>query len=484
MTQAKKKRSMIRTACLLRACDALLRLAVLGVLLIGVGGCLSNFVGSKPDYADVTSIEGKQEEEPEVADRMPQSQLREEIERFVYRFGGNLLSLLDEMEDKVHTPEQRHEVHQWKRNLVYSLVEIGSGSDPDIALLDILVLTTLVRMESEDRLALQVFSGENRKGWLAAVRQNEKESWLLAEKVLDPEQQTTLRRLIQDWKINNPEAENITSVRFSDFSAEVGADEIESLTQPGGLLPEVSEATRAVEEIRKTTERGMFLTMAMPRLARLEAESLAYSLATQTEFKEYRASLKTFSEAVAKLSAVSEQFPDLVAAERQAAVEQAMDRLFNERENLFVEIDEREDSLKELLNQIRETLVVGEGLSGNVTDTITTVDSLVTRLKLDKPSLSGEEFRIEDYQATLVEATVTAGEINTVLQSLERLLTVNLDKQGAPAVTWAFQELEQHLKRWIWLEFFALAGLVLFTAIVVVVSSLVYRRLQVKFNSS
>jgi chromosome segregation ATPase len=222
----------------------------------------------------------------------------------------------------------------------------------------------------------------------------------------------------------------------------------------------------------------------MPRLARLEAESLAYSLATQREFKEYRESLKTFAEAAAKLSAVSDQFPDLVATERQAAIEQAMDRLFDERENLIAEIDEREDSLKELLNQIRETLVVGESLSGNVADTITTVDSLVTRLGLDKPRMSDGGFRIEDYQATLVEATVTAGEIDKVLQSLERLLAVNLDKQGTPPVTWALQEMEERVERWIWLEFFALAALVLFTAVVVVVSSLLYRRLLSKFSGS
>jgi hypothetical protein len=475
---------MISAACILSVCGALLRLTVMGAILIGVGGCLGNFVDYKPDYVEVTSLEDEQGVESEVLERMPQSQLREEIERFVYRYGGNLLSLLDAIEDEGHTPEQRQKVHQWKRNLVYSLVEIGIGPDPEVALLDILVLTSLVRMESEDRLVLQVFSGNKGQEWLSAVRKSERESWLLAEKVLDPEQQTTLRKLIRDWQINNPEADNISSVRFSDFAAEVGAGEIESLIQPSGLLPEVSEATRAVDEIRRTTERALFLTMATPRLARLEVESLVYDLATQSEFKEYRSSLRNFSDAAAKLSAVSDQFPALVAAERQAAVDQAMDRLFVERENIFAEIDEREDSLKELLNQIRETLVVGESLSGHVTETITTVDLLVTRLGLDKPSRSEEGFRIEDYQATLVEATVTAAEINKVLQSLERLLTVNLDKQGAPPVTWALQELEQHLERWIWLEFVALAGLVLFTAIVVVVSSLAYRRLKAKFSDS
>ena len=140
--------------------------------------------------------------------------------------------------------------------------------------------------------------------WLEAVRQGEAEVWALAEKVLDPEQQAALHGMIRSWRVKNPDVENITSVRFSHFAAEVGAGEMEALIQPGGLLPEVSEATRAVDEIRRTTERAMFLAFVTPRLSRMEAESFIYDLATQPEFKEYRSSLKNFSEAAARFAAV------------------------------------------------------------------------------------------------------------------------------------------------------------------------------------
>ena len=459
------------------------RFVVMVVLLIGASGCLNNF-GGLNDYAQVTSLEVEQEVTTEPTAPMHQAQLREEIERFAYRYAGHIVPLLDSIEDETTTPEQRLKVHKWKSGFVYSLAEIALGSDPEVNLLDMVVLTALVRMVSERRLVPEVFSGDKGQEWLVAVRQSEREIWLVAEKVLNPEQQTTLRELIRDWQTNNPEVDNVTTVRFSNFASELGADKLDPLVQPGGFLPEVSEATRAVDEIRRTTERMMFLALLTPRLARLESESLVYDLATQPEFKEHRTSLRNFSEAAVKLAGVSDKLPDLIAAERHAAVDQAIDRLFDERENFFDEIDKRETSFKELLSQIQDTLDVGERLTSNVTETMLTVESLVTRLELDKPSLGKEGFRIENYRDMLTEAKVAAVEINKVVQSLKRFSDADLDEQGTPPVAGALNELERHIERLIWLEFLALASLVLFTAIVVVGALLAYRRFLSRFTST
>jgi hypothetical protein len=221
------------------------RFVVMAALLIGASGCLSNFGGLRTDYAQVTSLEVEQEVTTKSPAPMHQAQLREEIERFAYRYAGHLVPLLDSIEDELTTPEQRLKVHKWKSRFVYSLAEIAHGSDPEVNLLDMVVLTALVRMVSERRLVPEVFSGDKGQEWLVAVRQSEREIWLVAEKVLDPEQQTTLRELIRDWQTNNPEVDNVTTVRFSNFASELGADKLDPLIQPGGFLPEVSEATRA-----------------------------------------------------------------------------------------------------------------------------------------------------------------------------------------------------------------------------------------------
>jgi hypothetical protein len=106
---------------------------------------------------------------------------------------------------------------------------------------------------------------------------------------------------------------------------------------------------------------------------------------------------------------------------------------------------------------------------------MTTFDSLVTRLGIDKSGSEKGAFRILDYQDSLVEAAVTAGEINKVLQSLDQLLETELDGQARPSADAALQALEQHLERWALWGVTALAGLVLFIAIVVVGALLFYR---------
>jgi hypothetical protein len=451
---------------------SLLRFTVLTIILIVLHGCTSNFSGSTPDYVEVISLDEGQEE---IAERMTQAQLREEVKRFAFRYSGLLHPFLQVIENEATTPEQRLRIHQWKKQISYSLLVIANDGNPEKSLLDMLVLVTLVRIESEERLVPESFFGNKGQAWLRAVRRSEAEIWSIAGRVLDPQQQTAVRELIRDWRAQNPGVKNLVAFRFSDFAAEVGAGEAESIVQTGGLLPEVSEATRAVDEVRRTSERAMFLALASPRLARLEAESFVYDLATQPEFKEYRTSLKNFSEASKMLTAVSEKLPDLIAAEREAAINQAMDRLFNERDNFFTEIDERSGQLKELLSQIQETLEVGGSLTGNLSATMTTFDSLVRRLGIDKSGSEKEAFPIKDYRDSLVEAAVTAGEINKVLQSLDRLLETELDGQARPSADAALQVLEQHLERWTLWGFAALAGLVLFIAIVVVGALLFYR---------
>jgi len=59
-----------------------------------------------------------------------------------------------------------------------------------------------------------------------------------------------------------------------------------------------------------------------------------------------------------------------------------------------------------------------------------------------------------------------------------------LDEQGTSPVAGALHELERHIERLIWLEFLALASLVLFTAIVVVGALLAYRKFLSRFTST
>ena len=425
-----------------------LRFIVLAVALISFHGCTTSFSDSSPDFVEVSSLSLEHEAVPE---RMTQAQLREEVERFAFRFAGRLQPYLEAITNAANNPEERLRVHQWKKQFSYSLIKIANSGDPEAGLLDMLVLVTLVRIESEEHLVPESFFGNKGQAWLQAVRRSETEIWSIAKEVLNPRQEARVRDLIQDWRRKNPEVKKFLAFRFSDFAAEV--DEDDSLVQPSGLLPEV----------------------ASPALARLEAETFVYDLATQPEFKEYKDILKKLSETSAKLATVSEQLPVWISAERQAAIAQTMDRLFNERDKMFTEMDKRSVQLEEFLVQIREALEVGDSLTSHLNESLTTLDSLVIRLGIDKKSTEEGAFPIEDYRETFIKAAVTAGEINNVLQSLDRFLDADLGGQAGPSADAVLQVLDQHIERWIFLEFAALAALIIFIAIVVVGILLIYR---------
>lgn len=103
-------------------------------------------------------------------------------------------------------------------------------------------------------------------------------------------------------------------------------------------------------------------------------------------------------------------------------------------------------------------------------------DSLVTRLGIDESGLEKRTFRIEEYRDTFVGAAVTAGEINKVLQSLERYLDPDIGRQKGSSADAALHLFDQRIERWIVLVFTALVVLILFVAIVAAGVLFIYRR--------
>ena len=93
---------------------SLLRFAVLAVLLIGVYGCTTNFRSSNADYVDVSSLNVEHEATPK---HMTQAQLREEVERFAFRYAGRLDPYFEAIANEVNTPEQRLGINRWKKTI-------------------------------------------------------------------------------------------------------------------------------------------------------------------------------------------------------------------------------------------------------------------------------------------------------------------------------------------------------------------------------
>jgi ferritin-like metal-binding protein YciE len=446
-----------------------------------LSGCAFGGNGSKPDPAEVRSLRAEPSAS-ERASRLTALQLREAVSRFAYRYAGLSNEVIDAIKREATSPEARLLAQDHKLALVNALVSIAGGLVPTINLLDMVVLVTLVRMTVEQHWVTAVPNEAQGKRWLEVAREGERDIWSIASQMLDTAQQAVLRQAIETWWQQHPQATFVYNVRFSDFVRELGPD-AEQIAQPRGLLPEVSEATRSVDEVRRTAERALFFAQIAPSMARYEAEVAVYELAAQPELKQLMTSLGSFTATSDNLSAALDRLPTLVATERQAAIEQVMSGLAREGENLLLALDQQAVRLGGVLAQLKETLEVGAGLTSEINATFATVDSLVTRLELDRPTPEKKAFKIQDYQQAFSEATITVTETNNLLHSLDRFLSDRVDETKPGPFQELVETLDQTVAGWLVLAFILGALLVLFIA-VVVLAMLIYRRRVLRMASA
>jgi hypothetical protein len=167
-----------------------------------------------------------------------------------------------------------------------SAVDIASDPYPGIGLADMVVLVTLIRMAWEDYWQPEVF-GDPALMVVKTLRESEEEVWDIAARVLIPEQLRELRALIYEWRKKNPGPQAVSFIRFNNILELVGGDSLlQKETQPGGLFAPVTEATRAVDEIRFTAERVMYRLTRMQVALGPQIEMVYHDVATEPEVKQ------------------------------------------------------------------------------------------------------------------------------------------------------------------------------------------------------
>ncbi len=159
-----------------------------------------------------------------------------------------------------------------------------------------------------------------------AFRTMETDAWALAAKVMTPEQRQDFRDMIEDWYANHPDQISVDYIRFSDFGDLGKKPNLKEIQKPGGLLAPVREATAAVDEVRMTSERAMFLLTKMQLIMGFQAELVYKQLVLQPEMSGVFKDISGFRTTAERLTALLEQMPDLVAAERKAVLEAIDDK--------------------------------------------------------------------------------------------------------------------------------------------------------------
>ena len=383
---------------------------------------------------------------------MTEVELQSELMSYADRFVSIITQALEDFETLNPKPQARQFILS---DLVYSMsavYTIAAEPNPQVGLLDMVAVTTLGRIIYEENIRRKY--GKSTQVLAAGFRQMEKDIWSITAKVLTSEQRGEMRQLILLWRKNNPDKVVYNYLRFSDFAAQRRNSTLVKRVQTGGLFKTVQEVTQQVEETRMLAERGIFLGTRLPLLTGNFAEVWMSQLLVSPETSKILADVHTFSTVSERLAKVAEQLPNQimkdvsklqkqtvkqvmadindwsvvtldsvmakVAIEREAFINQFMDRLIGEQKIALEALLTEEQRVTGLVTELRKTI---EG-SNNL---LLSVNTLAETFNVGEPSPEPKDskpFDIKEYQNTIAEVTTLVETTNQLVGTigLEKLL--------------------------------------------------------------
>jgi hypothetical protein len=436
---------------------------------------------------------------------MTEVELQSELMSYADRFVSILAQAFEDFETLDPTPEARHAI---LGDTVYSLsavFTIAADPNPQTALLDMVVLTTLGRMIYQDNMRRKY--GTPVEVMARGYRHMETDIWAIAVKVLAKEQQEELRQIILQWRKQNPDKVIFNYLRFSDFAAQRRNSTLVKREKSGGLFKSVQEVTEQVEEMRMLAERGIFLATRLPLLTGNFAEVWMSQMMVNPEAQKVLTDVHTFSSVSERLANVAEQLPDKmmkdmsklrwqtvnqvmqgidqwsgktlnevmdrVAIEREAFINQFMNRLIGEQKIALEALLTEEQRVTALVTELRKAIEGGNNL-------LLTANTLTEKFNVGQPSPEPKDskpFDIKDYQATIAEVT-------TLVESTNRLVTSVGLEELLPQLISAIDRLEREGEELIDHSFRQAVMLILIAMGAYIIARLIYNFLNKKLITS
>lgn len=336
---------------------------------------------------------------------MTEAELQAHVMGFADRFAAYISQGFETYDEQEPPLESRRIVLGDTVYSMYAAFTIAADTDPDAALLDMVVMVTLGRLIYEEHWLVKL--GPSVESMVAGFRKAEGDIWEIVARVLKPEQQQQLMGLIQKWRRDNPQELQFSYLRVSDYAAERAKSKLARIWKPSGLFKSVEIATKQVEEMRLLAERAMFLATRTPLLAGYFADVWTSQLLISPELKELLTDLHRFVE-------VTENLPKNFARERQALIEQAMDRLAEERKNTIDDFLAQEPRLKGVLTDIKQA-------STEANQLMISLNSFTNWLDTETPE-GQEPFDINEYKETASEIAAAGAQLNSLVEALDRFL--------------------------------------------------------------
>ncbi len=344
------------------------------------------------------------------------------------------------------SPRQRWQASYLLTRGTSAAVDIGASVNPDTALLDLLVLATLQRSAFERIWVPEEFADLDTSFAVERMRQGELELWEDAGVVLSEQQSQTLRTMIEQWIESYPNRRAVEGVRFKEFTETRMARGDDRRAQAIGLLRQVDDATRAIDDAVLLGERIMWYSSRLTYVIGHQAELTTYRAVDQPEIAELREQIEAFREYAERSTRQFEAVPELVREtvaeveaatarqraealdhlaetverERTALIRETFDRFAEERASFFAELDENAGTLQGILGELQATIRVSSDLANNLTGTVNAIDRVVNRF--DPAAQDREPLEMMEVRDAAVAAGEAAERLTVALVRADELL--------------------------------------------------------------
>ena len=393
-----------------------LGIVVRRILLITVAFSLAAILSCAPVQTKSANAAAKtksnSEKKKQSSGQMTEAELQSALMSFADRYAETIFQAFEYFEPQAPTAKARLLVLS---DAIYSTTatfNIAAEANPKIALLDLVVLTTLGRMIYEEHYLVEF--GEAAAPMVKGFRTLEADIWQIVARLFTTEQQEELMNLIRTWRENHPELLTFAFQRFSDFAAERKQSTLVQQAKSGGLFKSVKKATEEVEQMRLLAERALYLGTRMPLLTGDFVDLWLSRWILNPEVQKVVGDVHTFSKVSERLATVAEQLPDDIATERR---------------NLLLDLESQQRALSQTMREAKELIAL-------VNETTHTVDTVSLRIDkmLSAPGEGRRPFDIMDYYNTVSAASDTVNQVNSALDSVDELLASPNWEQKMPVV--------------------------------------------------
>ncbi len=311
------------------------RLAIFVILILTLSGCFGgNSTRTLHNPTAFVPTRASTQQGAQKAGMGPQ-----ELQAAVMSHADTMLSRIAEAAtviEKIGTPQARLTAARMMVFDITSYVEIAAGPYPGIALLDLMVLTSLKRMIWEE-FWIPHF-GEMARPALIFIRENEKEMWELAANIMTREQLDEIASVVLEWRRRNPKMVGINYVRFSDFGDLGLKPSMQQLTVPGGLFASVKQATMVAQDMKVAIDRAFYLMSRMQLVVSFQVKLAYLEILFQPETDGIINQADQLAGISERYAEIAEKLPAQLGQETSKLVEQVFDNLAVNRDETITRV--------------------------------------------------------------------------------------------------------------------------------------------------